>query len=266
MGELKSASMFGAHGATTGCVMVVEDEPGVRETVRQTLQAGGYDVLEVEDGDKAVETIKSGENPLMVDVIITDVDKPKGLEAITFFKKQFPRISLIGLTGSPDVAKKSAERTTIVILGGGKGGSALLSLFSHLPGVQIVGITDKDPSAPALQRARELGIPVVDDAARLIASEGTNLIVDVTGNPQMQQVIAEHKSADAEVLGGAAAKVLWNVVQHEAQMQAQLHLAERVASMVKYGMLVDYLPQPVVKEDLITTVAKAMEVREIHRL
>ncbi|MFQ5992483.1 MAG: response regulator, partial [Nitrospiraceae bacterium] len=242
MGELKSASMFGAHGATNGCVMVVEDEPSVRETVRQTLQAGGYDVLEVEDGDKAVETIKSGENPLMVDVIITDVDKPKGLEAITFFKKQFPRISLIGLTGSPELAKKSTEPTKIVILGGGKGGSALLGLFSHLPGVQIVGITDKDPSAPALQRARGLGIPVVNDAASLIASEGANLIVDVTGNPEMQQVIAEHKSTDSEVLGGAAAKLLWNVVQHEAQMQAQLHRAERLASMVKYGMLVDYLP------------------------
>ncbi len=266
MGELKSASMFGAHGATNGCVMVVEDEPDVRETVRQTLQAGGYDVLEVEDGDKAVETIKSGENPLMVDVIITDVDKPKGLEAITFFKKQFPRILLIGLTGSPDAANKSPELTKIVILGGGKGGSALLSLFSHLPGVQIVGITDKDPSAPALQRARELGIPVVDDAARLIASEGANLIVDVTGNPEMQQVIAEHKSADAEVLGGGAAKLLWNVVQHEAQQRVRLNREVRLSGMVRSGMLVAHLPQqPIVREDLLTAVAKAMAVREIHR-
>ncbi len=266
MAEFTSAGMFGSRGTSNGCVMVIEDEPDVREHMRLTLQAGGYDVLEVEDGEKAVEAISSGENPLMVDVIITDVDKPKGIEAVTYFKKQFPRIPLIGLTGSPDLDRGGTERTGIVILGGGKGGRALLGLLSHLPGVQIVGITDKDPSAPALQRARELGIPVVEDAARLIKSEGTALLIDVTGDPGMQQVIAENKPPDAEVLGGAAAKLLWNVVQHEAQMQAHLHRTDRLANMVKYGTLVEYLAQPVVREDLIASVAKAMEQREIHRL
>ena len=82
MAEFTSAGMFGSRGTSNGCVMVIEDEPDVREHMRLTLQAGGYDVLEVENGEKAVEAISSGENPLMVDVIITDVDKPKGIEAV----------------------------------------------------------------------------------------------------------------------------------------------------------------------------------------
>jgi CheY-like chemotaxis protein len=251
---------------TKGCVMVVEDESDVRENIRVKLERSGYDVIEVEDGEKAIEAMGSGENSFMVDVIITDIPKRKGLEAITYFKKNYPRISLIGLTGLPHVEMGNTRPTKIAILGGGKGGSALLSLFSHLPGIEIVGITDKDPNAPALKRANELHIPVVHDAMSLIASEGTDLIVDVTGDPHMQQLIAEHKGPGAEVLGGATARLLWNVVQHEGEMQTHLHQNESLASLVSHGMLVNYLVKPLEEEPLLASVTHAMEQREIHRL
>ena len=251
---------------TKGCVMVVEDESDVRENIRVKLEGAGYDVIETEDGEKAIEAMGSGENTFEVDVIITDIPKSKGLEAITYFKKNYPRISLIGLTGLPHFEMGNTRPTKIAILGGGKGGSALLSLFSHLPGIEIVGITDKDPNAPALKRANELRIPVVHDAISLIASEGTDLIVDVTGDPHMQQLIAEHKGPGAEVLGGATARLLWNVVQHEAEMQTHLHQNESLASLVSHGMLVNYLVKPLQDENLLASVTNAMEQREIHRL
>ena len=261
-----SATMFGSHGYSNGCVMVVEDESDVRENMRVKLERAGYDVIEIEDGEKAIEKISSGEISFMVDVVITDILKSKGLEAMTYFKTHYPRISLIGLTGLTNFEMGYTQPTKIAILGGGKGGSALLSLFSHLPGTEIVGITDKDPNAPALKRANKLRIPVFHDAISLIASEGTNLIMDVTGDPHMQQLIAEHKGPGAEVLGGAAAKLLWNVVQHEADMQTNAFRTETMASLVKQGTIVDYLVKPFQEETLIASVTKAMEQREIHRL
>ncbi len=250
---------------TKGCVMVVEDEPDVRENIRQKLEGAGYDVIETEDGEKAIEAMGSGENSLAVDVIITDIPKKKGLEAITYFKKHYPRISLIGLTGVPHFKKGNSGPTKIAILGGGKGGNGLLGLFTHLPDIEIVGITDKDPHAPALKRANELGIPVVQDATSLIASEGTNLIVDVTGDPHIPQLIAEHKSPDAEVLGGATARLLWNMVQHEAEMQTHFLQTESLASLVTHGMLVNYLVKPFQEENLLASVTNAMEQREVHQ-
>ncbi len=89
------------HRGTKGCVMVVEDESDVRENMRVKLERAGYDVIEIEDGEKAIEAIGSGENTFMVDVIITDIPKSKGLEAITYFNKNYPLISLIGLTWLP---------------------------------------------------------------------------------------------------------------------------------------------------------------------
>ena len=236
------------------------------KNIRWQLEGAGYDVIEAEDGEKAIEAMDSGENSFEVDVVITDIPKKKGLEAITYFKKNYPSISLIGLTGVPHFEMGNTGPTKIAILGGGKGGSALLSLFSHLPGIEIVGITDKDPNAPALKRANELRIPVVYDAMSLIAYEGTDLIVDVTGDPHMPQLIAEHKSPGTEVLGGATARLLWNVVQHEAEMETHLHQNESLASLVSHGMLVNYMVKPLQDENLLASVTNAMEQREVHRL
>ncbi len=71
----KSSSFFGSNESSNGCVMVVEEDPTIRNSVRKMLEKGGYDVLEVEGGEKAIETIGQGENPLVIDVIITDIDK-----------------------------------------------------------------------------------------------------------------------------------------------------------------------------------------------
>lgn len=99
-----TAAMFGGH-KTNGLVLVVDDEPDVRKVVRMTLEKAGYDVVEAEDGEKAIQEIAKGENPLMLDVIITDIRMPKvnGVEAISYFQQQYPRVPLIVLTGFPDM-------------------------------------------------------------------------------------------------------------------------------------------------------------------
>ena len=82
----------------------------------------------------------------------------------------------------------------------------------------------------------------------------------------MQQVIAEHKSPGAEVLGGATARLLWNVVQHEAEMETHLHQNESLASLVSHGTLVNYLVKPLQDENLLASVTNAMEQRELQRI
>lgn len=100
----KSASMFGGQ-TSEGLVLVVDDEPDVRKVVRMILEKVGYRVIEAEDGEKAIQAINQGENPLVLDVIITDIRMPKinGVEAINYFQKEYPRVPLIVLTGLPDV-------------------------------------------------------------------------------------------------------------------------------------------------------------------
>jgi len=59
-----------------GRVLVVDDEADVRRTIRLTLTKAGLDVVEAEDGQKGIDAIRSGDNPLAVDTIICDMQMP----------------------------------------------------------------------------------------------------------------------------------------------------------------------------------------------
>ena len=85
-------------------VLVVDDEEEVRATIRLQLSGTDFEILEAEDGEKAIEVINA-ENALTVDVIICDVRMPKinGIEAVAYFRREYPSIPVIVLTGYPDV-------------------------------------------------------------------------------------------------------------------------------------------------------------------
>ena len=104
MFKSKSAGMFSGR-ESEGLVLVVDDEPDVRKVVRMTLEKAGYDVVEAEDGEKAIEEIKKGEHSILLNLIITDIRMPNmnGIDVINYYRKEWPRIPLIVLTGFPDL-------------------------------------------------------------------------------------------------------------------------------------------------------------------
>ncbi len=100
----KSAGMFSGR-ESEGLVLVVDDEPDIRKVVRMTLEKAGYDVVEAEDGEKAVEEIQKGEHALLLNLIITDIRMPNknGIDVLNYYRKEWPSIPLIVLTGFPDL-------------------------------------------------------------------------------------------------------------------------------------------------------------------
>ena len=88
-----------------GRVLVVDDEPDIRKSVRLILTRAGFDVIEAEDGAKGVAAIKAGDNALMVDTILCDIHMPNvdGMEAVAYFRAQFPSVPVIIMTGQPNV-------------------------------------------------------------------------------------------------------------------------------------------------------------------
>ena len=117
----------------------------------------------------------------------------------------------------------------VIILGAGKGGTALLELFTRSPDVEVVGMTDLNPDAPGLRLAKNLGIPTTTDALALIAERRADLIVDVTGDPKLGAQLVQHKPPRAEILGGKAALLIWKLAQHEQDLRDQLIQAAKLA-------------------------------------
>jgi len=109
MVESKSAGMFSGR-KSEGLVLVVDDEPDVRKVVRMTLEKSGYDVLEAEDGEKAIAEVKKDENMLLLNLIITDIRMPNmnGIDVINYYQKEWPSVPLIVLTGFPDLDMATA--------------------------------------------------------------------------------------------------------------------------------------------------------------
>ena len=85
-------------------ILIVDDEEQVRMTIRLQLKDTGLEIIEAEDGEQGIAMLDN-ENALIVDAIICDVRMPKinGVEAVHYFRQEYPAIPVIVLTGFPDV-------------------------------------------------------------------------------------------------------------------------------------------------------------------
>lgn len=103
--------------------------------------------------------------------------------------------------------------TRIVIVGAGRGGTALLEFFAGDPSVRLLGMVDINERAPGMERARALGIPTATDYKEFLRDSAVDLIVDVTGNPEVSRTLWQLKPESAEVMGGTTAKFLWGLIE-----------------------------------------------------
>lgn len=87
-----------------GRVLVIDDQVYARQAVSLILSKAGYEVVEAEDGGKALEVMEQDNNGTLVDTIICDLQMPTvdGNQAITHFKRQYPDIPIVIMTGAPD--------------------------------------------------------------------------------------------------------------------------------------------------------------------
>ncbi len=84
-------------------VMIVDDEEDVRKIIGLQLRETRFEVLQAEGAEQAIELLKA--NALSVEVIICDVRMPKisGVEAVDYFRRNFPSTPVLMLTGFPDL-------------------------------------------------------------------------------------------------------------------------------------------------------------------
>jgi two-component system chemotaxis response regulator CheY len=84
-------------------ILIVDDEEDIRKIVRLQLSDTRFEILEAEGAEQAIELLKA--NALTIDVIICDVRMPKisGVEAVDYFRRNFPSTPVLVLTGFPDL-------------------------------------------------------------------------------------------------------------------------------------------------------------------
>jgi signal transduction histidine kinase len=88
------------HGGET--ILVVEDQPEVREVIRNILERRGYQMLEAHDGASALERLRAQHEP--VDLIVTDVVMPgmSGRELIARLDDRDVHVRVLYMSGYTD--------------------------------------------------------------------------------------------------------------------------------------------------------------------
>jgi signal transduction histidine kinase/ActR/RegA family two-component response regulator len=86
-----------APGVRTHSILVVEDNPDARESLRMLLEIAGHAVIEAADGASGVEhALKDAPSVALVDIGLPDVD---GYEVARRIRNAKPDVRLIALTG-----------------------------------------------------------------------------------------------------------------------------------------------------------------------
>jgi two-component system sensor histidine kinase DegS len=127
-------------------------------------------------------------------------------------------------TKPPKQSRKSGTSgvTHVAIIGAGRGGTALMEIFANDPLVDIVAVAEIDDSAPGLALAKRLKIPVTRDYRMLLNLERVDLIIDVSGSPEVWQALQDFHRMGVTILGGASAKFMWELI--EARIRATVEI------------------------------------------
>jgi len=113
-------------------ILVVDDEPLVRSTLRQSLERAGHDVLEAEDGKGALVAYKA-QRP---DLVISDVLMPQtdGLTLLRELVELDPRIKVIAISGG-----ERSGGTDYIAEARALGASSVAKPFRHAALLALVG-------------------------------------------------------------------------------------------------------------------------------
>ena len=89
-----------------GTVLIVDDDASVRDTTRLVLAREGYGILTASDGHTAIELMSMADTSGKVCALLCDLEMPNvnGKELIGHFRRQYPSIPIIVLSGASDAA------------------------------------------------------------------------------------------------------------------------------------------------------------------
>ncbi len=154
----------------TGRVLVVEDDEGIRETLKYNLSAAGYTVLEAADGATGVRTAQTGRP----DLVLLDLMLP-GLSGIEVCRavRRTSRVPIIMLTA------KDSEVDKIVglELGADDYITKPFSVREVMARVNAVLRRAQPPGASAAPEREILGEFAIDRAARRVVVDGREVKV-----------------------------------------------------------------------------------------
>ncbi|MFC4558758.1 sigma 54-interacting transcriptional regulator [Virgibacillus kekensis] len=129
----------------------------------------------------------------------------------------------------------------VLIVGAGKGGSALLEILLNTDRMKIVGMVDIDKNADGLKSAQDLGIPTGSDWGDWIDKD-IDIIVEATGDESVLERLLEARDRKTVVIPGTVAYIIAELFEEKESLLDRLKLQtnnqELILHNIRDGMIV----------------------------
>lgn len=129
----------------------------------------------------------------------------------------------------------------VLVVGAGKGGTALLTLLGGTEMMEIVAVVDIEEQAPGMQLARREGIPTGTDWKRHL-NQDVDIVIEATGNEEVFEELLQARSKKTVVIPGSVAYITSELLEEKnellSELKRQTHKQELILSAIHDGMIV----------------------------
>jgi diguanylate cyclase (GGDEF)-like protein/PAS domain S-box-containing protein len=154
------------------------------------------------------------------------------------------------------MTKAKTPRHPVLIIGAGRGGTALLEMFLEDDLVNVLGIADKNADAPGLRLARDRGVSAFTDVADAVATCKPHpdcIIYNLTHDETVSEVVRSILG-EKQLASGPEVELFWRMVTElkrtqnelkssQLQLQAIIHsVMDGIVTVNESGQIMGFNP------------------------
>lgn len=129
----------------------------------------------------------------------------------------------------------------VLVVGAGKGGTALLTLLSETAKMNIVAVVDVNENAPGIQLAKQKGIQTGKDWESYI-EQNIDIVIEATGDEDVFEKLLHARPKKTVVIPGSVAYITSELLEEKnnllSKLQRQTKNQELILNAIHDGMLV----------------------------
>ena len=135
---------------------------------------------------------------------------------------------------------KQTKGYPVLIIGAGRGGSALLEMFMEDKLVEVIAIVDSNPAAPGIKLAKSHGIPTFTDASEaLLACKDYKdcIVYNLSHDDSISAAVREVFGDDKRVASGLEVNLFWQMVTNLKQIKIELEKSQNQLQAIIYNAM-----------------------------
>ncbi|WP_053219272.1 sigma-54 interaction domain-containing protein [Virgibacillus senegalensis] len=129
----------------------------------------------------------------------------------------------------------------VLIIGGGKGGTALLKLLLATDSMKIVAVVDIDPNAPGLKAAESNRIATGSHWQDWMGDD-IDIVIEATGSEEVLGEVIKARSGNTVVIPGSVAYITAELLEEKetllSRLKSEAHTQELIMNNIHEGMIV----------------------------